>query len=206
MEDGQGWEWVGLGEADDRPLDMVGTCAALLRMRMRGGHSGSEEADLAWVLWLQALVFRLHRGLDEAEALGLPVHLTQSALIWRWIGRERGIALRLDLDRSVVVPAGSATPLARIVHQVVTNCFEHAFSDDRGGGICLRLARDGDAVAAITIQADGPEPGRSSRPGARPHLDAGIVTRLAAEVGADFSSPPTPGGGTTVRLRFTSPL
>ena len=206
MSDDREWErgWSGLGEADARPLDMAGTCAAL--MRMRGGLPGSEEADVAWVLWVQALVLRLHRGLDEAEALGLAAHLTQSALIWRWIGREKGVALPLDLDRSVVVPARAVTPLARIAHEVVTRCFERFFSDGRGGRISLGLRRDGDAAATISITIRDRGQGQTHWSRMRRPADAGIVRGLADDAGADLSLVPSSCGGTTVRLRFPSPL
>lgn len=199
----------GLGQVDPeavrtgRVLDLVTTCSALVVAWP--SRAATEEAELGRILRTQALVLRLQRCLDEAELLGLAAHLTQSALIWRWLGRERGIALGLDLDRSVVVPFGSVTPLARIVHEIVTDCVERAFV---GGGterIGLSLARDGDAGATITIEDDGAGLEPERRFGTRPHR-AAIVTRLAADVGADLSSSPrTSCGGTSFTLRFPSP-
>ncbi len=192
-------------EAGGRAFDTVRAYSALLRMQGRGGRSGAAPIDLGWTLRTMALVCRIQRSLDEAEINGLPEHLVRSMMIWRWIGRDLGIELRLDVDHAVVAPHGSVTLLARAVHDLITNCFERAFAQDGGGQISLTLARDGHAAATITIhdQAAGRE--RRRRPGGRSSVGARIGRGLAENAGAVPSRPPATHGGTTVRLRFSSP-
>ena len=179
-----------------RSTELLDTLTALACARL--------EAVSAWALGAESLVQRLRRGLDEADALGLPAHLTQSALIWRSIARDLGIGLHPEVDRTATVPRGAAGPLARVAHELITNCFERAISRDRGGWICVGLSRGGDGIAAFTIHDHAEGQGRMRRSGGRPFPGARIVRHLAENAGADLSLLPTACGGTTVRLRFPS--
>jgi len=59
------------------------------------------------------------------------------------VGQSTEVEIHLDLE-DVAVDKDTATPLALIVNEVISNAFKHAFSDGRAGTLNISLKREGD--------------------------------------------------------------
>jgi two-component sensor histidine kinase len=70
------------------------------------------------------------------------------------LDHSRPISLSLEGTRSFNLPAQQATSCALIINELVQNAVEHAFVDQAGGSIVVRLAEHGDSLN-IEIQDDG---------------------------------------------------
>ena len=69
-------------------------------------------------------------------------------------GYGRDVELVEDIH-DVAVEKDAATPLGLIVNEVVSNCFKHAFSDDRKGVVTVSLRAVGDGNAELTVRDNG---------------------------------------------------
>ena len=65
----------------------------------------------------------------------------------------RPIAVEVDADR-VETRSQLATRIGLIVNELVTNALKHAFPDERGGTVSVRLRRTGDELT-LTVEDDG---------------------------------------------------
>lgn len=65
----------------------------------------------------------------------------------------RPIAVEVDADR-VEIRSQMATRIGLIVNELVTNALKHAFPDERGGTVFVRMRRDGDELT-LTVEDDG---------------------------------------------------
>jgi two-component sensor histidine kinase len=88
------------------------------------------------------------------------------------------VTLKCDSD-AIVLDLDVVTALGIVVAEVVTNCYDHAFPDGKGGSITVSVRRaDGD-IATITISDDGtgfPAKAESKRHG------LGLVRRLVEQI------------------------
>jgi PAS domain S-box-containing protein len=69
------------------------------------------------------------------------------------IDRER-ITLTLQAD-AVDVGISTAVPCGLIVHEVLSNCLQHAFPDDRKGGVAITLQAGSPGRLTVTIRDTG---------------------------------------------------
>ena len=192
-----------LAESRHRMFNCLQMLSALVRMRLRDCPSLETRAELVWVLESVSVLTRLQRTLDGPERADLQAHLVEAVDLWRRVGRDQGIEVRLDLDRDVAVEAHLVTPVALIVQELVTNCFEHAFPDGRAGSVLIALRCASGATASITVQDDGAgyDP-RDEDPRDPPSHGLRIVRGLAEGAGVSFTFDHGHQGGTVARLRF----
>ena len=91
---------------------------------------------------------------------------------------DGSVTLTCDSD-AIVLDLDVVTALGIVVAEVVTNCYDHAFPDGKGGSITVSVRRaDGD-IATITISDDGtgfPAKAESKRHG------LGLVRRLVEQI------------------------
>jgi two-component sensor histidine kinase len=189
-------------ETRHRLFNILQMISALVRLRIRRCQSQEARAQLAWVLEAVSTIARLQRGLDEAGQMGLHAHLAEQAALWRQIARDQGIALRADLDRSVVVPPGAAVPVALIVQELITNSFEHAFPHGRRGTISLSLRRDADGAVTVAVRDDGQGLPPCAEAAGRSRSGLRIARGLAETVGAEFEMAPERPHGTLALVRL----
>ncbi len=104
---------------------------------------------------------------------------------------ERNISVDLDLQDGVLLSPDSAAPLALIAVELITNAVKHAFPGRDGGTIRLRLTREAEGNAVLTISDDGvglpSSLGRSS--GMR------IIEALSRQIEGTLDRTPGPGTG-----------
>ena len=199
-----------VAEARHRMLNCMQMVVGLLRFQHR--HSAGDEARerLATMIEAVGTISRLQRNLAEVGVRGgLHEHLDDAMRLWCRIGCDRGIEVRHEFDPSIDVADVSVTSLALIVQELVTNCFEHAFPDDRSGAIVVSLVRDGAGHATLTVEDDGIgyDPGSDHASGSHelrtdPALGLTLVETLARSAGIDFAFHAPRAAGTIARLRF----
>lgn len=77
------------------------------------------------------------------------------SLSWDTHGSSAPIQTHLDLE-AVVLEAERAVTCGLMVHELLSNAFRHAFSEDEGGTVRITLVRTGDGdEARITVADDG---------------------------------------------------
>lgn len=100
-----------------------------------------------------ALVYQVSAALQtEPVAIGEVIRMTASALksIYRpW----KRISVTVNGD-AVFLPATQAAPVAMIVNELVTNCFKHAFPDNRFGAISISYTAD-ERQFCLEVSDDG---------------------------------------------------
>jgi two-component sensor histidine kinase len=95
------------------------------------------------------------------------------------------------------MPLRYAAPIAMIVNELVTNCFKHAFPDQRFGSVTVRYGvADGAFHLAVVDDGIG-MPGEGKREG----RGLNTVRALAADLGGSASWR-SEDGGTTASVRF----
>lgn len=142
-----------------------------------------------------ALVYQVSEALqNDPIDIGNVIQMTASALKSIYRPWKR---ITLDVSGpSLDVPATVASPLAMIVNELVTNCFKHAFPDNRFGSIQIAYGLN-DSTFVLSIQDNGvgfavhPMPTSGGRATVA-QLVGGINGRIEWQSSGD---------GTTVRVR-----
>ena len=119
----------------------------------------------------------------------------------------RAVALEVEAEEDVQLPAERAVPLGLVVNEAVTNALKHAFPKGRAGTVRVRFAREGGGYA-LTVADDGigPSPApRTEDDGAASGGPAGtrLIGALARQLGGtvEWRGPP----GTAVVVSFPGP-
>lgn len=142
-----------LQELNHRVKNNLATVSGLISLQLRQTGSVDPEtlkSRLQAVTEVHALLYRAPEN-DSVDLAQLFTRLAHSAAI---VPPERGIVVDCDLEEGVAVGPDSATPLALVVAELLTNAVKHAFPEGHAGRIALRLARSGDC-AALEIADDG---------------------------------------------------
>jgi two-component sensor histidine kinase len=125
----------------------------------------------------------LQQRLAAAGSDGFRDYLAEATDLWRHLTFDRGISIILEAD-DVFISADKATPLALILHELLTNCCEHAFPNERSGTIHVTLKNSADDVGELAVIDDGvglpPE-----RP-VRQSFGLSLVNRLTGQLGGKF--------------------
>jgi PAS domain S-box-containing protein len=158
------------------------------RLRLGGGGDGDAAAATATVGV---------RGFLDALAADLGPTLLAG----------RAVALEVEAEEEVELPAERAVPLGLVVNEAVTNALKHAFPEGRTGTVRVRFAREGGGFA-LTVADDGigpfPAP-RTEDDGAASGGSGGtrLIGALARQLGgrAEWRGPP----GTTVVVTVPGP-
>jgi two-component sensor histidine kinase len=129
---------------------------------------------------------------DYAQSLMTMLSDSFGQRIRRTHVRLRAVPVHLHIDRAI--PAGL------ILNELVSNCFKHAFPDDREGAIVIDVAARGDSRAVLRVSDDGvgPPPGVDFAAGQS--LGLQLVHILAAQLNASLVFRRE--SGLTVELEF----
>ena len=68
--------------------------------------------------------------------------------------QSESISLRLELKKVFVI-VDSAVPLGLVLNELITNCYKHAFPDNRKGEISIQLFETKDEMITIQIEDNG---------------------------------------------------
>lgn len=115
---------------------------------------------------------------------------------------ERGIRIDAELE-AIDVGLDIAVPLGLILNELVSNSLNHAFPDNRGGLVKIRLRRIDEGQAELCVADTGCGLPPDLDIGNTPSLGLKLVTTLARQIDGRFAFEPAPSGGTHAVLRFT---
>jgi two-component sensor histidine kinase len=146
-----------LEEQGHRVKNDLAIASALIALQARA------QSDAAVRTALESAVGRVHvlaKGYDHLriterdQATDMASYLGE--VCWKLGEGLRGvrpIAVEVDADR-VEIRSQTATRIGLIVNELVTNALKHAFPDERGGTVTVRMWRSGDELT-LTVEDDG---------------------------------------------------
>jgi two-component sensor histidine kinase len=146
-----------MDEQGHRVKNDLAIASALIALQARAQKEPTVRAAL------ESAVARVHvlaKGYDHLrvterdQATDMPQYLGE--VCWKLGEGLRGvrpIAVEVDADR-VETRSQTATRIGLIVNELVTNALKHAFPDERGGTVYVRLRRNGDELT-LSVEDDG---------------------------------------------------
>jgi two-component sensor histidine kinase len=156
----------------------------LIQARLAHTTNGESRRQLAWLQDVVVSLGILQQRLAAAGTAGFRVYLVEAAELWRRLTLERGIKIELETEDIEVAPA-KAAPLSLILHELMTNCCEHAFPQERGGTVRIALRHATQARAELVVSDDGV--GFPPQTTMRQSFGLSVVGGLAAQLGGTFS-------------------
>ena len=155
----------------------------LIQVRLAHTADGESRRQLAWLQDVVVSMGMLQQRLAAAGSAGFQVYLVEAAELWRRLTLERDITIELETEDIEVAPAKAAA-LSLILHELMTNCCEHAFPKERGGTVRIAFRHATEACVELAVSDDGvglpQEPIRQS-------FGLSVVGGLAAQLGGTFS-------------------
>ncbi|HET7838784.1 MAG TPA: PAS domain S-box protein [Rectinemataceae bacterium] len=148
----------------------------------------------------------VHRRLYEAGDLSridLSAYIAELAefVLKNHVDHGRKVQLRLE-RKEVQVLIDVAIPVGLVVHELLTNALEHAFSDRETGEIRIAVSRAGSGMIELVVADDGTNPNRAEASTDRTRLglrlvDSIIEEQLRGSISADHRS------GSSYLIRFS---
>lgn len=168
---------------------------ALIGIRLRSVTDPESQRHLTWLSDVVAAIGLVQRRMTEAGPTDFASYLNDAADFWRRSCEDR--LIRIDVrSSSEPLPATHSTPLAIILHELMSNAVRHAFPDGARGSIAVAYSRASDGVSLVV---------RDSGVGAE-SLTAGdglaLVEGLVAHLGGAMTIETAPGSGVGVRVRL----
>ena len=151
-----------LADIDHRLKNALQAVAAILHAD--GARSGDARVkaaveDAAGRLRVLARVHeRLHLGGAAAATAAVGIRGFLEALaadLGPTLLAGRAVALRVEAEEDVELPAERAVPLGLIVNEAVTNALKHAFPVGRAGTVRVRLQRSEAGTLRLEVSDDG---------------------------------------------------
>ena len=179
-------------EADHRAKNTLQVVTSLVLLQARRAADAPTLYAIAERINALSLV---HRLLAEEEDGRFPLGRFLHELADEVRGTSGRIAIALDVP-AIDVPAAKAPSLGLLLHEVLANAQRHAFPDDAGGHVSIRLAREADRVV-VTVADDG-----VGTPDEPPEgFGLLLVDLLGRQLGAEIvREPARPGTRITVAL------
>lgn len=191
-----------LAEARHRLLNMLQLLTGLIRLQLQAAEGEEARQHLQHLLQAVNVLGQLQQGLGAAGGATFGPYLQEAGKLWAQLAAAHRVAVSVEAPADLQLPERLATPLALILHEMVTNCLEHAFPGGRGGTIAIRLARVGDGRGEILVADDGCGLGSGELETARLGLD--LIGTLTTQIGGELSM--TDGApGLHCRIRFPLP-
>jgi two-component sensor histidine kinase len=170
----------------------------LIQFRIAHTPDGESKRQLTGLQDAVASLGLLQQRLAAADSAGFRAYLGEAADLWRHLTFDRGINIALEAE-DIEIAADKATPLALILHELITNCCEHAFPNECGGNIQIILSSTTNGLCEMQVIDDGV--GLPAERRVLPSFGFSVVDRLASQLGGNFSvegnSP-----GTKARIEF----
>jgi two-component sensor histidine kinase/putative methionine-R-sulfoxide reductase with GAF domain len=194
-----------LQEMHHRVRNNLQTVAALLSLQMRQTEDKSSSNALREAVGRIQAIAAVHDLLsDERRLSGATIDQ-----ISRLVAEEAhstmirpGLRINFDiLPSDITVPSRTATILALLINELVSNAVRHGFSDRDQGTIRVRAHRHGD-LATIEVENDGQRIEEDFRPEKSKGLGMRIVSRLVtSDLRGHFQIEPSD-MGTLAKITF----
>lgn len=137
---------------------------------------------------------------DDLETFDVAPFLTElgANLSFSTAGERTGIAIAVESDR-LIVGLDFAIPLGLLVTELVSNAVKHAFSDESGRAVRVRLERRPDDALLLSVADNGRghTGGQGTMPGGG-GFGLGIVEALVIQLDGKMDT--SSAGGTLVRI------
>ena len=155
----------------------------LIQFRLTQTPDGESKRQLAGLQDAVASLGLLQQRLAAAGSDGFRDYLAEATDLWRHLTFDRGISIVLEAD-DIGISAEKATPLALILHELLTNCCEHAFPNERSGTIHVTLKNSTGGIGELAVIDDGV--GLSPERPVRQSFGLSVVNRLTSQLGGTF--------------------
>ena len=147
---------------------------------------------------------QMYQSSDLAQ-LSFSEHLRSLTSYVQRVGGSSRVEFALDIGDGVTLGVDRAIPCAMIVHELVVNCFKHAFRDGKRGTVTVSCRREAGSLVSVAVQDDGvgmPEHSSDrSADGCGTGLGWTLIRALARQL--DGTLRVQRGAGTRVELRFS---
>lgn len=196
-----------LREIHHRVKNNLQTVTSLLNLyaRIPRGEAVKQAfADVQMRINALALVHRhLYESQDMQEVDLHPFMTNLCSLLQDGSGvPPRRVRLGVDIPH-VRVTGDRAVPLALLTTEILTNCFKHAFPNQRAGAISVRIQREADGMARLVIADDGVGQGERSGAGDLPSsMGQTLIAAFTRQLGGEISVSGPPGTVTTMVFRL----
>ena len=184
-------------ELRHRLSNVLQLLTTLGRMRLSRTQDAEARRQVGWLLEATGALGVLHHRIGAAEAGDFSAFLTEMAPVWRRRIGRRPVRIEIEAE-PVVVRENSASALAVIVNELVSNAIVHAFADGRPGCITVKLRGAGRDAAELAVSDDGAgydgEAAHTSKLGL--WLVSGLAEQLRGEMVTDSHA------GMRARLNF----
>lgn len=172
---------------------------AIIGIRLRSVVDPESRRHLTWLSDIIAALGLLNRRLTKDGDVDFAAYMQDAAAFWRRGGEGRPI--RIEVRGAVsTMPDSHVTPLAIILHELMSNALRHAFPGDRGGVIAVAVSQASDGVSLVVrdtgVGADALHRGEG----------LGLIEGLAEHLGGSvvFETAPDAGFAARVRLHLIS--
>ena len=186
-------------------LQIVTSLLNLYARLPRGDAFKQAFSDLQMRINALALV---HRHLYESEDLKeidlAPFMKNLCALLQDGSGiSSRRVKMTFDFP-NLRMTGDRAVPLALLTTEILTNCFKHAFPNQRPGNIDVKMkvSADGEAVLSITDNGVGPTTDDSSNGSAVRTMGAALIAAFTKQLGGTLEVAGPPGTETTIKFNI----
>jgi two-component sensor histidine kinase len=199
-----------LREIHHRVKNNLQTVTSLLNLyaRIPRGEAVKQAfADVQMRINALALVHRhLYESQDMQEVDLHPFMTNLCSLLQDGSGvPPRRVRLGVDIPH-VRVTGDRAVPLALLTTEILTNCFKHAFPNQRAGAISVRIQREADGMAKLIIADDGVGLGERSGEGDLPgSMGQTLIAAFTRQLGGEIAVDGPPGTVTTLVFRLEPP-
>jgi len=183
--------------------DLQLICSLLSLQEREVGESPAAQALEDCGQRVQAIA-QIHEQMyqsNDLARLSLSDHLRSLTSQVQRVGGNSKVEFALDIGDGVTLGVDRAIPCAMIVHELVVNCFKHAFPGGRKGRVAVTCRREAGSLVSVAVQDDGvgmPER-RADRPGGG--LGWTLIEALSKQLEAKLAV--TRRAGTLVELRFS---
>jgi two-component sensor histidine kinase/putative methionine-R-sulfoxide reductase with GAF domain len=194
-----------LQEMHHRVRNNLQTVAALLSLQMRQTEDANGANALRDAVGRIQAIAAVHDLLsDERRLSGATIDQ-----IARLVAEEAhstmirpGLRINFDIPAcEITVPSRTATILALLINELVSNAVRHGFRDREQGTISIRAHRHGD-MATIEVENDGQHIAHDFRPEKSKGLGMRIVSRLVtSDLRGHFQIDPSE-NGTLAKITF----
>lgn len=113
--------------------------------------------------------------------------------------------IKLDLDvEELFYDVETATPIALLVNELVSNSLKYAFPVNRSGTVKVRLFKD-ESVCSLVVEDDGVGLSEDHDPANLDSLGCRLISALAEQIGGTLERGPGPGTRFTVQFSYKGP-
>jgi two-component sensor histidine kinase len=177
-----------LRELQHRVKNNLQIITSLLNMQIRRVGNGEVESQLRIIGSRVETLRVVHDNLFQAENIDripLPhyLHSLCESLLAFHGGRAEEVTLDFSADEAMA-GVDTTVPLGLLINEFFVNSLQHAFPDGRGE-ISVRLTREGDDRACLTLTDDGPGFDRAAAKGVGTGLQ--IMNVLAVQIGGKLT-------------------